>query len=41
MFFIFQGCTPRKIEGSPILWAYENQGGQHLISMEKLGFYKN
>ena len=31
-----QGCTLRKIEGSPVLWTCKIQCAQHMISMKKL-----
>ena len=33
-----QGCTLKKIEGSPVLWTCEIQCAQHMISMKKLRF---
>ena len=33
-----QGCAQRKIEGSPVLWACEIWGAQHMICMKEVWF---
>ena len=36
--FTSQGCSLRKIEGSPVLWNCKIQGAQHVICMKNLRF---
>ena len=38
IFKSLQDCALKKIEGSPVLWPFEIQGAQHMISMRKFRF---
>ena len=38
LMFSLQGCTLRKIEGSPELWNCKIQGAQHMICVKNLRF---